>query len=445
MIISMYRSIFIVFMAEFYASLGFSQIYLNSEEADESAFMDSIKYQIAKIEIIGNDKTKPDVILRELFFTENERASLVEILAAFKRVQSLTLFNRVKFDLVGDSEYSSLLIIVYERWYIFPIPVLYRNERDWRKISYGGKLLYYNFLGRNILLNFSAAFGYNPLFKFSYYNPWFLGDLKLFTNFSIYHGKVRSLSPDLNEYEDTRSGFDWLIGKRFGHYCYTGLTIGYTEIKAPPEIGLTLSPDGRDHFPTLMATLQYDNRDLKEYPHQGWLLTFSGKRVGNGGAIQYYRYGSDLRKYVPINQKMTIALRTAVDLSSGKIPSYDRVYFGYWERLRGHYYDIFEGENLAYGGAEIRFPILKIRYIDIETFPAFDQYSTNLKFGMSAGIFLEAGKVWYQNDPVTIKNFKPGFGAGIHFHLPYVEVFRVECGFDFDWNPSLIAEAEVAF
>ncbi|HEX9974942.1 MAG TPA: POTRA domain-containing protein, partial [bacterium] len=130
----MYRSIFIVFMAEFYASLGFSQIYLNSEEADESAFMDSIKYQIAKIEIIGNDKTKPDVILRELFFTENERASLVEILAAFKRVQSLTLFNRVKFELVGDSEYSSLLIIVYERWYIFPIPVLYRNERDWRKI-----------------------------------------------------------------------------------------------------------------------------------------------------------------------------------------------------------------------------------------------------------------------------------------------------------------------
>lgn len=444
-IISMYRCIIIVLIVTCYASLGFSQIYFNAEEADESAFNDSIKFQIAKIEIIGNDKTKPDVILRELFFAESERASLFEIAAAFKRVQSLMLFNRVKFDLVGDSEYSSLLITVYEKWYIFPIPVLYRNERDWEKISYGGKLLYYNFLGRNILLNFSAAFGYNPLFKFSYYNPWFLGDLKLFTNFSIYHGKVQSLSPDLDEYEDTRSGFDWLIGKRFGHYFYTGLTIGYAEIKAPPDIGLTLSPNGKDRFPTLLATLQYDNRDLKEYPHQGWFLTLWGKRVGNGGPIRYYRYGSDIRRYVPLTQKLTLAVRTAVDLSSGEIPSYDRVYFGYWERLRGHYYDIYEGENLAYGGAEIRFPVLKIRYIDVETLPELEQYSTNLKFGMSAGIFIETGKVWNQSDAFTTKHLKPGFGAGIHFHLPYVEVFRVECGFDFDWKPSLIAEMDVAF
>jgi len=26
-----------------------------------------------------------------------------------------------------------------------------------------------------------------------------------------------------------------------------------------------------------------------------------------------------------------------------------------------------------------------------------------------------------------------------------VELFRLECGFDFDWKPSLIAEVEVAF
>lgn len=441
----MYRFIIFVVIAGFYASLGFGQIYVNGEEPDEAAFEDSTSYQILKIDIIGNEKTRPEVILRELHFSENEPVSHAALSAAFKRVQSLMLFNRVKFDLVGDSEYSSLLITVYERWYIFPIPVLYRNERDWRKISFGGKLLYYNFLGRNILLNFSAAFGYNPLLKFSYYNPWFMGDLKLFTNFSIYYGKVRSLSPELNEYEDTRTGFDWLIGKRFGHYFYAGLTISYAEIKAPPEIGLTLSPSGTDRFPSLTATVQYDNRDLKEYPHQGWFLTLSGKRAGNGGVIQHYRYGADLRTYAPISRKTTLALRAAVDLSSGKIPSYDRVYFGYWERLRGHYYDVYEGENLAFAGAEFRFPILKIRYIDVETLPELEQYSSNLKFGVSAGLFAEAGKVWNHDDALTLKYFKPGFGAGVHFHVPYVEVFRLECGFDFDWNPSLIAEVEVAF
>jgi hypothetical protein len=107
MMINRYRYIFIFLIAGLYGSLGFSQIYVNGEEPDESVFEDSIHYQIAKIEIIGNDKTKPDVILRELHFAENERTSLEKISAAFKRVQSLTLFNRVKFDLVGDQEYSS--------------------------------------------------------------------------------------------------------------------------------------------------------------------------------------------------------------------------------------------------------------------------------------------------------------------------------------------------
>lgn len=441
----MFRFIFIVLMAGFYASIGFCQIYLNSQEVDESTNSDTAKFQISRIEIIGNDKTKPEVILRELRFAENQQILFKEIISAYKRILSLMLFNRVKFDVIGDSEYSMLLITVYEKWYIFPLPLLYRNERTWRKISYGGKLLYYNFLGKNILLNFTAAFGYNPVFKFSYSNPWFLGDLKLFTNLSFYYRKVRSLSPELNEYEDTRRGFDWLIGKRFGHFIFTGITFGYTELAAPAEIGLTLSPDGTDKLPSISVTFQYDNRDLKEYPHRGWLLSFWTKRIGNGGKIRYYRYGSDLRKYMPLSPKLTLALRSAVDLSAGEIPSYDRVYFGYYERLRGYYYDVFEGENLAFGGAEIRFPIMKVRYIDLETLPQLGEYSSNLKFGLSAGLFLETGAVWYQKQSLSFQDFKSGFGAGVHFHLPYVDIFRLECGFNFHWEPNAIAEVEVAF
>jgi len=428
-----------------YLKIGFSQIYLNSQDVNESPIPDTTIFRFEKIEIIGNHKTKPEIILRELHFTGNQLISFDQISAAYKRVQSLALFTRVKFDIVGDSDYRILMITVFERWYILPIPYFYLNERSWSKISYGGQLLYYNFLGRNILLTFMATFGYNPQFKFSYFNPWFAGNLKLFTNFSIYHSKVKVRSPQLTEHEDTRQGIEWLIGKRFGHFTSAGITLSYVELSAPPEIGLTLSPGGKDYLPSLLLNFQFDNRDLKEYPHKGWLLTFWGKRVGDSQLINYYRYGSDLRCYIPINQQVTLALRNAIDLSSGNIPIYDRVYLGYEERIRGRFYEIYEGENLFFSGIEFRFPLMKIKYFQLESISGFEDYSSNLKFGISAGIFIESGAVWNQNQALTAEHFKSGFGAGIHFHVPYIDVLRLDCGFNLEWKPQLIAEVLVAF
>ncbi len=443
----MTKKIIITFyLITIFASLSSSQIYLNSEELDELAISDSLIFQFSTIDIIGNDRTKPDIILRELRFNKNQLVLIKQVLAALKRVQSLALFNRVQFDIIGDAEYSNLLITVYERWYIFPVPLLYRNERSWRKVSYGGKLLYYNFMGKNILLNFSAAFGYNPQIKFSYDNPWFGGDAKLFTNFTVFHSRIRSLSPDLNDYEDRRLGSELTIGKRFGHFFYTGMTLGYMKLTAPSEIGLTLSPNGRDYLPSISLGIQYDNRDLKEYPHQGWLANLYSKRAGNSDAIHYYRYGVDLRSYIPLYRRFTLALRTSIDLSHGKIPSYDRVYLGYEERIRGRYYEIFEGENFAFAGAELRFPLMKIRYIDVDPMiEEMSQYSSNLKFGISAGIFFDSGAVWYQDEALAIHQVKSGFGVGIHFHLPYIEVFRVECGFNKQLEAQAIADIRVAF
>lgn len=424
---------------------NFGQIYVNAVEVDETFISDTTTFIFSRIDIIGNDVTKEDIILRELHFNKFAPVTLKQLSAGRKRIQSLALFTRVKFDIIGESEHRILLITVFERWFVFPIPVLYLNERSWNKITYGGKLLWYNFLGRNILLNFTAAFGYNPQFKLSYRNPWFLGKLKLFTNFSMYSGKVRSESLELRDYEDERKGVEWLIGKRFGHFTFLGLTLGYTEISAPPDIGLTLSPSGTDYLPSIRLDLQYDDRDLKEYPHKGWKTLLWGKRVGNDEWIEYYRYGADIRRYQPLGRTVTLALRAATDLSSGDIPSYSRVFFGYGERIRGKFYDVFEGENLVFGGAELRFPLMKIRYIDTEPVPGFEDYSSNLKFGMSGAIFFDSGAVWYQDENLTGDKFNSGFGLGLHFHMPYIDIFRVECAFDTKWKAQAIAEVVMAF
>jgi len=427
-----------------FSQIGSGQVYYNNQQIIESDRNNTIRIDIRKIEIIGNNKTKNEVILRELLFSENEEVTLIQFLAAQKRVQSLELFTLVRFDIIGESDFSTLIISVYERWYIFPIPIFYLNERSWEKISYGGSLLYYNFLGRNILLNFTAAFGYNPEYKLAYYNPWFFGKYKLFTNLKLFKGKVRSLSPQYDKLEDERIGIDWLIGKRFGHFTHFGLILNYTEISAA-DSGMTLTPSGKDILPSITASFQYDNSDLKEYPHNGWNMLFMGKRAGNNKWLHYYQYGFDFRRYQPITSKTTLALRIAGMFSSGNIPVYDRFYFGYEERIRGRFYNVVEGENLIFGGLEFRFPLLKIRHIEVPPMPGFEGYSSNLKFGISAGIFYDTGAVWFQNHNLTRQDFKSGFGAGIHFHLPYINVFRVECGFNSNGDVQGIAEIEKAF
>jgi len=423
---------------------GFSQVFFNSANIYDSNINDTTSVLLKKIDIVGNEKTKTEIITRELLFSENENVSLAQFIAAQKRIQSLELFTQVRFDIVGEKKFSTLIISVYERWYIFPIPILYLNERSWRKISYGGSLLYYNFLGRNILLNFTAAFGYNPEYKLAYYNPWFLGKHKFFTNLKFFNGKVRSLSPEYDKLEDKRKGVDWLIGKRFGHFTHLGIVLNYTEISTS-DSGLTLTPTGKDILPSATLMFQYDNSDLKEYPHKGWNLLFMGKRAGNNEWLHYYQYGFDFRRYQPITRKTTLALRTAGMFSSGNIPVYDRFYFGYKERIRGRFYNVVEGENLIFGGVEFRFPLLKIRYLDVPPVPGFEAYSSNLKFGISAGIFYDTGAVWFQNHNLTGMDFKSGFGAGIHFHLPYINVFRLECAFNSQGNMQGIAEIETAF
>ena len=151
--------IYILFVSLILIDIAYSQIYYNSAELPESAASDSITFKINRVEIIGNNKTKDFVILRELHFNANDVVNLKEIFLAQKRILSLFLFYRVIFDLVGDEESIILLITVAERWYIFPLPILYLNERSWNKISYGAT---FNF-GLGQYLSYYRADARGPL------------------------------------------------------------------------------------------------------------------------------------------------------------------------------------------------------------------------------------------------------------------------------------------
>ena len=93
---------------------------------------------------------------------------------------------------------------------------------------------------------------------------------------------------------------------------------------------------------------------------------------------------------------------------------------------------------------EIRFPLLPIQYLDLNSsYLMVGQYSRDLPFGVSAAVFYDVGMIGYRKNRDSL-DILSGFGVGLHFHLPYVELLRIEYAFDWEVNGQIIIDTKVA-
>jgi outer membrane protein assembly factor BamA len=397
--------------------------------------------KIVAIRIHGNEKTKPSIILREMKQRVGDLLDPHLLEEDRKRIQNLNLFNRVILSAEPEEEGTHIRIVVTEQWYLFPFPVLFINERDWSKLSYGAGLTHLNFRGRAETLAFVFWLGYNPSVHLEYNNPWLGGKHHLFTRISIFTSRIRSKHFEEEDVNENHLGLQWTLGKRLGHHTFLSLTSGYREVTFSPAVeGQTLSSDGKDRLPCLGLFFTWDRRDLKEYPHTGWYIGLHVLKTGFASlTADYIRYGFDIRKYIPLVRRSTLAFRTKADLSGGTIPIYDRVYLGYNERVRGHFFETSEGENMALASVALRIPLLPVRYFNLSDNP----YFSNLKFGISLGLFADTGLTWFQKEPIELSMLSTGYGLGIHIHLPYINLLRLEVAFDERGNEQLIVDLNV--
>jgi outer membrane protein assembly factor BamA len=383
---------------------------------------------ILGVVIQGNRRTKPEVILREMFTQVGDTLNPILVEADRKRIQNLGLFTRVEIQPLNLEKGVLLLVNVTESWYFFPIPLVFYNDNDVKKLSYGLAIVHLNFRGRAEQLQLAGWLGYNPGLQLSYHDPWIYGHAQMFTTtrFSYIRQRSKSFELDNLEVDERQVGVSWTIGKRFSKRTYVSTTLAYRQIKFdPPVFGETLNLSGHDRLPEIGVNFLYDARDLREYPRQGKLIGLFARRVGFGDSnIHYWRYGADLRVYQPVIGGLSFCARAYTDLAAGDLPIYDRVFFGFFNRIRGYYELQLEGDNLLFGSAELRVPLMPIRYMSL--FPRLlGQYGRNLKYGVSFALFVDSGARWFEHEKAGTLNFYTGYGASLDFHLPYVDVIRL--------------------
>ena len=112
--------------------------------------------------IIGNKKTKPSIILRELTFSKNEYVYEIDsiLLKCKENLSNTSLFNFVEINYIKQDSNSILVYInVTERWYLWPMPVFeladrnfneWAEKKDFSRTNYGIYVRQDNFRGRKI-------------------------------------------------------------------------------------------------------------------------------------------------------------------------------------------------------------------------------------------------------------------------------------------------------
>lgn len=421
-----------------------------TDTTNQSSPQDLYVYRII---VRGNEKTDEYVVLREMKLQPGDLIVPEDLEYDINRIYNLGIFSRVEvsIEVVGDS-LATIYVDVDESLSIIPFPILGIKDRDWDKLYFGAGVLHNNFRGRNEKIIAAVALGYDPWITFRYRNPLLDEKNNLFFTGEASFSRIRNKSffagGTSRDFDEKHFSTTVTVGKRIGRHGYPWVLINYHYVRVTERAtGRTLSPRGRDEFLTVGAGLTYDSRDLQEYASRGTyaLLLFSQYGLGES-VVDYHRLSWDLRKFVPIPPLMglTFAARSFGILSGGGlVPPYAHVYFGYAERIRGHFSEIYEGEDILGISTEVRIPILKPEYftVDFIPLPALRIW----RFGINLAMFADAGKVWFRPENLNLDRLVKGYGAGLHFSLPYGIIVRSEYAWNEEQVGQFIVDLKAAF
>ncbi len=398
---------------------------------------------ITNIVITGNYSTGDNVILRELLVQSGSEIDEALLTKSKKRLENLYLFNRINFQLLPQNNQGYILLIeVTERLYFYPFPVFRIHDRDWNKLSYGAQLVHQNFRGQNERLSAALILGYQPGFGFAYSDQWAGDSLHLTTGFAI--NKFTSTHRTL-DFSEQHLQSELSIGKWWTYEFKTELSLLYDRIKVGDEwTPLMHSGNSEETVWGTRLYLRYDSRDLYAYPGEGWYLRF--RLQHNGLFSEFNNYDEvllDMRRYFTIGN-FIFATRFHQEYQFGDVPVYRLNYLGFSERIRGWFYDVFEGHHLHLAAIETRFPLFDTRYLNFSLPLIPDQYLKDLKFGISMSLFMDSGIIWNRSNEYGINNFHTGAGVGLLFHVPYVEILRVESAVNLNQEIQFIVEIGTA-
>ncbi|MCF8365713.1 MAG: hypothetical protein K9H16_08025 [Bacteroidales bacterium] len=425
-----------------------------------------VKIIIDSLIFEGNKITHPNIILRELTFSENDTIRAYEfaekLTKSRENLLNTSLFNFVTIhdSVVSDREFSHVHLHIHfiERWYLWPFPIFEISDRnfnswmenkDFNRISYGLMLVKENMRGRMETLNLLLRFGWDETYQMSYNVPYFNKKQTFGSGFGLGFSQNHEVAyetvgnkpvtirdNDESIYKQFYSHFN--ITFRHSFYDYHSVQINYNYFVFGDTL-LQLNPDYSFNGITVneYLSLQYrfvsDHRDSKPYPLRGHYfegtLSKSGFGVRKDGDISMMEISGSYRKYFAMSKKLFFSSDWVGKISTSRNqPYFYQQGLGYGRNfVRGYELYVVDGQSYVLSKNTFKFNFVPTRVKEIGFIPT-EKFS-KIHYAFYLNWFIDAGYVddFKNTEGNDLANrLLVGTGLGFDLVTYYDMVFRIE-------------------
>jgi outer membrane protein insertion porin family len=376
------------------------------------------KIYVGKINVIGNTRTRDNVIRREFRFKEGELFNSKKLKRSKQRINNLGFFESVKIDTHrGDTPG------------VIDVDATV-TERPTGSISFGAGFSSVDKVIFNASIAQDNVFGTGRKVNLSF-------DISARkTNFDIQLTEPRIFDSDVSAgislfnrrsdffSFDTRSqGGGLSLGKNFSETDWGGVNYRFSKVKVSDVVNPTSTlKNETQNTSRIGATFIRDSRDNFLNTTQGWRhvvrLEFAGSFLGGA---DFYKTGYEITYYHKLIGKLVGAVHGAINFAEGyndeELPSFERYFMGGANSLRG--FTIQEvgpldvvGDPL--GGEQSLLFNLELQYPLTEGFRLFAFYDRGNVYGGGSGDNISSTDTSF-----NLNKMRESVGGGIRFFSPF--------------------------
>ena len=335
---------------------------------------------IHHITIVGNKKTKDEIIYRELQVRAGEKVAqkdLEEILKQDRdKLINTQLFLKVdisKIDLPDDQ--IAIVVSVEERCYILPIPIFELADRsfnewwinqnhDFSRVDYGMRFYHNNVRGMGEKVGITTQFGFNKKIEFSYLVPYLNRLQRLGLKIALAYKESKNIAYKTQDHRQCFWKSDSVLKKnfessltcilRYNFYTYHYFMLQFyhntiADIVAVLNPHYFLQAKTLQRIFALSYELKRDQRDYASYPLEGFLVKAKVEKLGLGifDDINRFNFLATAEHYFNLNKGFYFSHSVSARFSfSDKQPYNAFKGLGYGDSLiRGYDLYVIEGQS----------------------------------------------------------------------------------------------------
>lgn len=383
---------------------------------------------IEKITVKGNEKVRPNVILREMRFQPGEVFNTAAAQRSLQRLNNLGYFYETGMKLKTGTDPSKVEVIVEVDEQGTATVGLGIGHSEYNGVVGTVTLEDTDFLGLgdDAKLQWEAGEKSKKNYLLSYTKPW-LDKKETAVTFTVYgntqeYAEYNRGAYEIGRFDQKSQGEEITFSRAAGEYTRNYVTLKHRKDRYVKPIDgyepqyyeesyneqyyhdfgevTTAEERRKQNFGetrSIAFSHVYDSRDSIFNPHGGKYRSFTIEHAGFGGDFKFTKYSTDFRYYIP-QGKNTIAIDLAAGYAEGNMPLSQRFSMG-GANLRGYRENQFLGNSMLKGTVEYRFPISK---------------------KLTALLFMDSGYAWDKRDEkkFDLDKIKFSYGLGVRFWSP---------------------------